>query len=63
MEEEARVILAVAVASDDADNPAAKGLGSRISGLFAHIRLEEPISEWQGHVALPADFDAAVAEP
>ncbi len=44
------------VTSNDAENPAANGLGSPISAPFAHIRLEEPIGDWQSQIALSAAF-------
>lgn len=56
MEEEARLILAQAVASEDVASSSSLGLGSRIAALFADAALEEPIPEWRGEVAVPASF-------
>lgn len=44
MEEEVRVILRRAVASDDLP-PRSMALGSRIAALFADVGLEEPITQ------------------
>ena len=54
MEEEARLILAQAVTSDEESSPGAAGLGSRMAALFADAGLEDPISEWRGVDAIPA---------
>ena len=54
MEEEARLILAQAVTSDEESSPRAAGLGSRMAALFADAGLEEPISEWRGVEAISA---------
>lgn len=48
MEEEVRVILAQAVARDEAPSSHTPGLGSRIAALFADVELEEPFREWRG---------------
>ena len=48
MEEEARLILAQAVTSDEHSSADTAGLGSRMAALFANAGLEEPISEWRG---------------
>lgn len=48
MEEEARLILARAVTSDEQSSADIAGLGSRMAVLFADGGLEEPISEWRG---------------
>ncbi|MBM5826838.1 MAG: Arc family DNA-binding protein [Cyanobacteria bacterium M_surface_7_m2_040] len=57
MEEEARMILCQATQagawSSTAPSP---GLGSSMAALFAGVGLDEPIEEWQGHGAEPADF-------
>ena len=58
MEEEARLILAQAVTSDEEPSPRAAGLGSRMAALFADAGLEEPISEWRGVEAISAPFEA-----
>jgi len=56
MEEEARVILARALASNHDVSPESQGLGTRMAALFVDAALEEPIGEWRGHAACPADF-------
>ncbi|QVL52385.1 MAG: hypothetical protein KFB97_13280 [Cyanobium sp. M30B3] len=48
MEEEVRVILAQAVARDEAPSSHTPGLGSRMAALFADVELEEPFREWRG---------------
>jgi len=57
IEEEARVILAQAVARDESSSSDAPGLGSRMAALFADVGLEEPISEWRGVEPVPALFE------
>ncbi|MFN6343925.1 MAG: FitA-like ribbon-helix-helix domain-containing protein [Cyanobium sp.] len=57
MEEEVRVILAQAVARDEAPSSHTPGLGSRMAALFADVGLEEPISEWRGVEPVPALFE------
>ena len=54
MEEEARLILAQAVTSDEQSSLDTAGLGTRMASLFADAGLEEPISEWRGVDAIPA---------
>ena len=54
MEEEARLILAQAVTSDEESSTDTAGLGTRMAALFADAGLEEPISEWRGVDAIPA---------
>jgi plasmid stability protein len=54
MEEEAREILRNAV-RERGQSPAR--LGSRISGRFAEIGLDEPIPAVRGEPARPARFD------
>ena len=56
MEEEVRLILAQAVASEEVARSSSSGLGSRMSALFADAALEEPIPEWRGEAAVPASF-------
>lgn len=56
MEAEARLILAQALASEDAANSSRPGLGSRMMALFADAAVEEPIPEWRGEAAMPASF-------
>ncbi|QPN71171.1 plasmid stabilization protein [Synechococcus sp. CBW1108] len=56
MEEEARVILARALASDHDTNGETEGLGTRMAALFVDAVLEEPIGEWRGQSARPAVF-------
>jgi hypothetical protein len=34
------------------------GLGSHMAVLFAHVGLEEPISEWRGVKPVPAPFES-----
>jgi antitoxin FitA len=58
MEEEARLILAQAVTSDEESSPDTAGLGTRMAALFADAGLEEPISEWRGVEAISAPFEA-----
>jgi plasmid stability protein len=57
MEEEARVILARALASDHDADPETHGLGTRMAALFEDAGLEEPIGEWRGQAARPAGFE------
>ena len=57
MEEEVRVILAQAVARDEAPSSHSPGLGSRMAALFADVGLEEPIREWRGVEPVPAPFE------
>ena len=57
MEEEVRVILAQAVARDEAPSSHTPGLGSRMAALFADVGLEEPISEWRGVEPVPAPVE------
>ena len=54
MEEEARLILAQAVTSDEQSSLDTAGLGTRMAALFADAGLEEPINEWRGVDAIPA---------
>ena len=58
MEEEARLILAQSVTSDEHSSADTAGLGSRMAALFANAGLEEPISEWRGVEAIPASLEA-----
>lgn len=59
MEEEARLILALATQGGDWSSTAAvPGLGSRMAALFAGHGLEEPIEAWQGQEPEAADFGA-----
>ncbi len=57
MEEEVRLILAQAAASDEDTCRGAVGLGSRMAALFADAGLQEPLSEWRGVDAFPATFE------
>ncbi len=57
MEEEARLILAQAVAAEEAVSLNSVGLGSRMAALFSGATLEEPFSEWRGVVAVAAQFE------
>lgn len=57
MEEEARVILARALASDHDSHPETPGLGTRMAALFGDAGLDEPIGEWRGQAARPAVFE------
>ena len=57
MEEEARLILRQALASDEDATPKRQGVGTRIAALFANAGLEEPIGEWQGETATAAMFE------
>ena len=57
MEEGVRVILAQAVARDEAPSSHTPGLGSRMAALFADVGLEEPIREWRGVEPVPAPFE------
>ena len=56
MEEEVRLILPAAAAADNDDNTPTGGLGSRMAALCEEVGLEEPIQEWRGFRASPADF-------
>ena len=56
MEEEARLILANAVARDEEPYSGSSGLGSRMAALFSEAGLEEPIHEWRGVESVPAVF-------
>ena len=58
MEEEARLILAQAVAADEDSSLNSVGLGSRMAALFSDAPLEEPISEWGGVAAAAAPFES-----
>jgi plasmid stability protein len=60
MEEEVRVILRRAVASDDLP-PRSMGLGSRIAALFADAGLEEPITQPPAALAPPAAVEPPAA--
>ncbi|MGB7566077.1 MAG: plasmid stabilization protein [Prochlorococcaceae cyanobacterium] len=55
MEAEARLILRQAAEAEHL-SPEGTGLGTRMAALFAGAMLEEPIGEWQGQEAAPADF-------
>ena len=57
MEEEARLILAQAVAAEEAVNLSSVGFGSRMAALFSGATLEEPFSEWCGVAAVAAQFE------
>ena len=54
MEEEARLIPAQAVTSDEESSTHTAGLGTRMAALFADAGLEEPISERRGVEATSA---------
>ncbi|MFM9102994.1 MAG: FitA-like ribbon-helix-helix domain-containing protein [Cyanobium sp.] len=62
MEEEARLILAQAVAAEEEASLGAAGLGhrmaTRMATLFADAGLDEPIGEWRGIDAIPPSFEA-----
>ena len=57
MEEEARLILAQAVAASEDSSLGTAGLGHRMAALFSDAGLQEPIREWRGVDAIPASFD------
>lgn len=57
MEEEARLILAQAVAADEDLSLGSVGLGSRMAALFSSATLEEPFSEWCDVAAVAAQFE------
>jgi antitoxin FitA len=57
MEEKVRVILAQAVARNEAPSSHTPGLGSRMAALFADVGLEEPIREWRGVEPVPEPFE------
>ena len=57
MEEEARLILAQAVAAEEAVSLSSVGLGSRMAALFSGATLEEPFGEWRGVAAVAAQFE------
>ena len=57
MEEEARLILAQAVAREEEPGMGSPGLGSRMAALFSEAGLEEPIPEWRGVESVPAPFE------
>ncbi len=54
MEEEARDILRASVSQEVAPTVRA---GSIMAARFAGVGLDEPIPEWRGDRAAPADFD------
>ena len=57
MEEEARLILALAVAAEEEASLGAGGLGHRMAALFTDAGLDEPIGEWRGIDAIPPSFE------
>jgi len=57
MEEEARLILAQAVAAEDV-SLSTVGFGSGIAALFSGAALEEPFSEWRDVAAVAAQFES-----
>jgi len=57
MEEEARLILAQAVAAEEAVSLSSVGLGSGMAALFSGATLEEPFGEWRGVAAVAAQFE------
>ena len=57
MEEEARLILAQAVAREEAHGLCSPGLGSRMAALFSEAGLEAPIPEWRGVESVPAPYE------
>ena len=57
MEEEARLILAQAVARDEQTGIRSPGLGSRMAALFSEAGLEGPIPEWGGVECVPASLE------
>ncbi len=54
MDEDVQLNLRQAAHADPIESSGV-GLGSRLVALFAGAGLEEPISEWRGHEAAPAD--------
>lgn len=57
MEEEARLILAQAVAREEEPDILSPGLGSRMAALFSEVGLDAPIPEWRGVESVPAPFE------
>jgi len=57
MEEEARLILAQAVAAEEAISLSSVGLGSGMAALFSGATLEEPFGVWRGVAAVAAQFE------
>lgn len=58
MEEEARLILAQAVAAEENVSLSTVGFGSGIAALFSSAALEEPFSEWRDVAAVAAQFES-----
>ena len=58
MEEEASLILAPAVASEDEFSSFPAGLGSRMAALFTCANVEGEIEVGRGETACPASFEA-----
>lgn len=61
MEEEVRLILAPAVASQDEFSSCSAGLGSCMAALITAANLEGEIEDGIGETARPASFEASPA--